>query len=89
MDINQDIDTENTSTCGNFTDQENEFTLDISSIAKVINETKSKITSSPLLMLLSVLGIIIFIVGIYVYFNKDEVMGKLSSNKSKPNPESA
>ena len=83
QDINQDIETENTSTCGNFTEQENEFTLDIQSIAKVINETRSKITSSPLLMFLAVLGILVCIIGVYVYFNKDEVMGKLSSKSKK------
>lgn len=82
-DINQDIETENTSTCGNFTEQENEFTMDIESVARVINETKSKISSSPLLMFLAVLGILVCIIGVYVYFNKDEVMSKVSSGKKK------
>ena len=77
-DINQDIDTDNTSSCGNFSGQENEFDFSIKSSLKVVNDLKSSISSSPLLMLLAVLGIIVCIIGVYVYFNKGKVKSKIT-----------
>ena len=82
-DVNQDIDTDNTSSCGNFVEQKSGFELSIESTISVVNDIKSSISSSPLLMLLSVLGIIVFVVGIYVYFNKGEVKDRLQGKSSE------